>query len=164
MNTFHELFLRAQAVRRVAIVGGTHGNEATGVAVARYLARHPTAARRPSFETMTILANTAAIAANTRYVDEDLNRCFLSELLGDASRASGEAARARELDLLIGPKGSEQAHDLVIDLHNTTSNSGIALMSRYQIPACRVSRVVSFCWASLARLRGSALVSTHSLI
>lgn len=117
-----------RAVRRVAIVGGTHGNEATGVAVARYLARHPTAARRPSFETMTILANTAAIAANTRYVDEDLNRCFLSELLGDASRASGEAARARELDLLIGPKGSEQAHDLVIDLHNTTSNSGIALM------------------------------------
>ena len=112
-------------VRRVVIVGGTHGNEATGVAVARALARRPPAPR--TFAVDVVLANAAAMARNARYVEEDMNRCFGAAALA-APPATVDARRARELNARIGPKGSASAADLVIDLHNTTSASGVALM------------------------------------
>lgn len=123
--------LPVSAVRRVAIIGGTHGNESNGVHLAKHFQRNPALVKRPSFETQVLLANTAAIAKNTRYVDEDLNRCYLLSDLADDGKASlnWERKRAREVDDIIGPKGAAEPHsDLVIDLHNTTSATGIALM------------------------------------
>ena len=35
---------------------------------------------------------------------------------------------AKELNAVLGPKGSAAAADLIIDLHNTTANTGVALM------------------------------------
>jgi len=115
-------------VRRVAVVGGTHGNERNGVLLARHFLANPERAARPSFETLTLLANPHAIKANARYVDEDMNRCFLKDKLA-APAENREAVRAREVDAILGPKSSdERAIDLVIDLHNTTSDCGYALM------------------------------------
>lgn len=93
--------------------------------------RHPELVRRTSFETEVFLSNEAAIAANTRYVDEDLNRCYLLGDLTDGAKQSinKERKRAHEVDARLGPKGSEEPRcDLVVDLHNTTAATDVALM------------------------------------
>lgn len=124
-------------IRSVAIVGGTHGNELNGVELAKHLQRNPALAQRPSFQTQVILANPAAIERNVRYVDEDLNRCFTRAALGDATRDSREARRAKELDATLGPKGSAApATDLVIDLHNTTAATGVCVLTAREDELC----------------------------
>lgn len=118
--------LAAKRPPRLVVVGGTHGNEYTGVWLAKELANKKLA---PGVE--TFMANHAAIQANRRFVDEDLNRCFSREKL-DGFRADGaatvEAARALEVDAALGPKGSDAAADLVVDLHTTTANMGITII------------------------------------
>ena len=113
---------------RVAVTGGTHGNEPNGVELARHLQRHPELAARGSFDTTVLITNPAAVAKSVRYVEEDLNRCFLKKDLADDGRSSLEAVRARELNAILGPKGTVDAMDYIIDLHNTTANTGVALM------------------------------------
>ena len=104
------------AKHRVVVVGGTHGNEYTGVWLEKAL--------RDKSE--TIVGNPAAVEANRRFLDEDLNRCFLRSKL-DAPPETREALRAREVDAALGPKGSDTAADLVIDLHTTTANMGVTI-------------------------------------
>lgn len=123
--------LPSSAVKRVAIVGGTHGNETNGVQLAKHFMRNLEQVQRPSFSTEVLLANHGAIEANTRYVDEDLNRCYYVADLTDDSKASlnKERKRAREVDQVLGPKSSPEPRcDLVIDLHNTTASTDIALL------------------------------------
>lgn len=43
-----------------------------------------------------------------------------------------EVTRARELNQLLGPKGSTEAFDLILDLHNTTANVGSCLIAESQ--------------------------------
>lgn len=40
-----------------------------------------------------------------------------------------EVTRARELNQLLGPKGTDQAFDFILDLHNTTANTGVCFVS-----------------------------------
>lgn len=40
-----------------------------------------------------------------------------------------EMIRSRELNTMLGPKGSPEAMDLVCDLHNTTANMGLCLIA-----------------------------------
>ena len=108
------------AKHRVVVVGGTHGNEYTGVWLEKAL--------RDKSE--TIVGNPAAVEANRRFLDEDLNRCFLRSKL-DAPPETREAQRAREVDAALGPKGSDNAADLVIDLHTTTANMGVTMICDY---------------------------------
>ena len=91
------IWVHSREIRSVAIVGGTPGNETNGVALARHLMRHPELAARPTFETTTLLHNTAAIGKNVRYVEEDLNRCYFAKDLADASLTTMEAKRAKEV-------------------------------------------------------------------
>ena len=91
--------LRRQPVRRVAIVGGTHGNELLGVQLIGMLEQRPEETHRPSFETTCVLANPEAVRRNTRYVTTDLNRCFSAEALAaEVVGDSVEARRAQELE------------------------------------------------------------------
>lgn len=122
--------LSKSPVSCVAVVGGAHGNESNGIALARHFEAHPELASRPSFETVVVIGNPAAVAANRRYIETDLNRCFLAETLSDpAHQHSLEHCRARELDEILGPKrSSEPRADFVIDLHNSTAATGVALM------------------------------------
>ncbi|XP_048215695.1 N-acyl-aromatic-L-amino acid amidohydrolase (carboxylate-forming) isoform X2 [Perognathus longimembris pacificus] len=116
---------------RVAVTGGTHGNEMSGVYLARHWLQCPEELRRPSFSAIPILANPEASAACSRYVGQDLNRSFTSAVL--TSRATSndpyEVTRARELNQWLGPKASGQAFDFILDLHNTTANMRACILA-----------------------------------
>lgn len=65
---------------RVAVCGGTHGNELSGVYLVKELLKLQ---RRPSEDDdeeptslLTVLSNPRAVQQGRRYTDTDLNRCF----------------------------------------------------------------------------------------
>ncbi|XP_057634969.1 N-acyl-aromatic-L-amino acid amidohydrolase (carboxylate-forming) [Chionomys nivalis] len=120
-----------QPLRRVAVTGGTHGNEMCGVYLVKHWLQAPGELQRPSFSAMPVLANPAATAACRRYLGRDLNRTCTLTLLNSAATPDDpyEATRARELNQLLGPKGTDQAFDFILDLHNTTANTGVCLIS-----------------------------------
>ncbi|XP_005384354.1 PREDICTED: N-acyl-aromatic-L-amino acid amidohydrolase (carboxylate-forming) [Chinchilla lanigera] len=111
---------------RVAVTGGTHGNEMSGVYLARHWLRAPGELQRPSFSAVPVLANPAATAVCRRHIGRDLNRTFTNTFLTSKPTPDEpyEVTRARELNQLLGPKNSSQAFDFLLDLHNTTANMG----------------------------------------
>nr|XP_003941237.1 N-acyl-aromatic-L-amino acid amidohydrolase (carboxylate-forming) [Saimiri boliviensis boliviensis]XP_010350243.1 N-acyl-aromatic-L-amino acid amidohydrolase (carboxylate-forming) [Saimiri boliviensis boliviensis]XP_010350244.1 N-acyl-aromatic-L-amino acid amidohydrolase (carboxylate-forming) [Saimiri boliviensis boliviensis] len=123
--------LPREPLRRVAVAGGTHGNELSGVYLVRHWLLAPAELQRPSFSAVPVLANPAATAACRRYVDRDLNRTFTSTFLNSTPTPDDpyEVTRARELNQLLGPKASGRAFDFVLDLHNTTANMGTCLIA-----------------------------------
>jgi succinylglutamate desuccinylase len=116
----------SKQIHRVAIVGGTHGNELTGVYLAKKFLARPELVERSSFDTQVLLANPEAIRLNRRYVDRDLNRCFGQADL-DRDLAGYEYGLARGIAAALGPKDQSQA-DVIFDLHSTTSNMGLSIM------------------------------------
>ena len=91
--------LSSNPVSRVAIVGGTHGNERNGVALAQHFIDCPQHIARPSFEAVAIIGNPAAVQANQRYVEVDMNRCFEAHVL-EVRRGQ---IKASEPSLSYGP-------------------------------------------------------------
>lgn len=71
-----------EPLRRVAVTGGTHGNEMCGVYLAQHWLKAPGELQRASFSAEPVLANPAAAAACRRYIDRDLNRTFTLDFLG----------------------------------------------------------------------------------
>jgi hypothetical protein len=119
-------------IRSVCIVGGTHGNERLGVELCRQWLRDATPVTRSTFHTRVVHGNPAAIAANKRFAEVDLNRQF-SGVPSEKPSADlpSEARRARELDRELGPKGvysKQPAVDFLIDLHSTNSPVGLVSM------------------------------------
>jgi len=114
-------------IQNVAIVGGTHGNELTGVYLLKRWAKLPEEICRSSFSTHTFMGNPKAYELNRRFVDEDLNRCFANSTLASSTKTSYESHRAVFLNQLIGPKEAPR-HDFVIDLHTSTSNCGAMII------------------------------------
>ncbi|MDZ7958535.1 MAG: aspartoacylase [Aulosira sp. DedQUE10] len=114
-------------IKRVVIVGGTHGNELTGIYLVKKFERSPDLIQRLSFETLTLIANPKAYAIGKRYTDTDLNRCFLPQDLENPSLSSYEAQRAKVIYQTFGSEGSQQA-DFVIDLHSSTANMGLSII------------------------------------
>ncbi len=112
---------------RVLIVGGTHGNEFTGVYLIKKFDQFPQLINRSSFETLTLLANPQAFTAVRRYINKDLNRCFMPQNLEDLTLSSYEDLRAREINYLFGKNGQNPV-DLIVDLHSTTANMGITII------------------------------------
>lgn len=111
--------------RRIAVVGGTHGNEKGGIWVVEEMLRSPEAWRRQGLEITALLANPEAAQRNLRYLDRDLNRCFGPELAQSRpDHPHRERRRALEIQELLCPGGLRP--DLVVDLHNTTSNMGLS--------------------------------------
>lgn len=79
----------------VAIVGAIHGDEPCGAsAVEHFLEKPPTVERPVAF----VLANEEALAAETRFLEEDLNRAFP----GDAEAETHEGRLAARLTEAIG--------------------------------------------------------------
>ncbi|XP_042256233.1 N-acyl-aromatic-L-amino acid amidohydrolase (carboxylate-forming) B-like [Thunnus maccoyii] len=117
---------------RVAVCGGTHGNELSGVYLVRELLKAQQ--KREEEEPMTVmmvLSNPRAMLQCRRYIDTDLNRCFTHAILNgpESDMAPYEMIRSRELNAMLGPKGSPEAVDFVCDLHNTTANMGLCLIA-----------------------------------
>lgn len=125
--------IMAGPIRRVVIVGGTHGNELTGIYLVKKFQQDPRLLYRQSFESITLLANPEAIAANRRYIDRDLNRCFGNEDLADSTLTSYEDQRAKAIAAQLGPKSQPKA-DVIIDLHSTTSNMGLTVLPSSKNP------------------------------
>jgi succinylglutamate desuccinylase len=115
-------------IKRVLLVGGTHGNELTGIYLIKKFEQYPDLIRRSSFETLTLLGNPRAVEACVRYIDQDLNRSFDFQKLKHQDQFSPyENQRAREIKAKFGQAGSTLI-DLVIDQHSTTSNVGFMLI------------------------------------
>lgn len=114
-------------IKHVSIVGGTHGNEFSGIYLLKKWQTLPTLIKRSTFETQTMLANPNAFRDNKRYIDNDLNRQFTLADLANPTLGNYEQSRAKAINLQLGPKGMAKT-DLIIDLHNTTSNMGSTLI------------------------------------
>ncbi|WP_318455925.1 aspartoacylase [Photobacterium leiognathi] len=114
-------------IKNVAVVGGTHGNEFSGIYLLKKWQSTPQSLVRESFSVETVFANPKAFDENKRYVDHDLNRQFGLHDLANFKLASYEQSRAKALNEQIGPKGNAKS-DFIIDLHNTTSNMGPSLI------------------------------------
>lgn len=114
-------------IRKVAIVGGTHGNEYTGTFLLKRWNKNLHEVQRDSFITQLIWANPKAFYENKRYIDTDLNRCFLCADLQDETIITYEGNRAKVINMMLGPK-LNPSFDFVIDVHTTTCNMGITLV------------------------------------
>lgn len=120
-------------IQRVVIVGGTHGNELTGIYLVKKFRRYPHLLKRKSFEAQTLLANTKAIAANRRFISRDLNRCFGADDLANPFLASYEEQRAKEIAAQLTPESSPNV-EVIIDVHSTTSNMGFTIIPSVSSP------------------------------
>lgn len=69
-------------VRRVAIFGGTHGNELSGVFLVKHWQEDGAEIQRTGVEVKPFLTNPRAVKKCTRYIDCDLNRVFDPDNLG----------------------------------------------------------------------------------
>jgi succinylglutamate desuccinylase len=114
-------------IKRVAIVGGTHGNELTGVMLVKKFLRYAQLVQRQSFETVCLLANPRAIELTRRYIDRDLNRCFDHHDLANLELTGYENNLAKQLCARYGAGGSEPV-DAIFDLHSTTANMGMTII------------------------------------
>ncbi|XP_075450258.1 aspartoacylase isoform X2 [Ascaphus truei] len=117
-------------VRRVAIFGGTHGNELSGVVLVKHWLKHGEEITRPGMEVRPFITNPRAVEKCIRYVDTDLNRVFDSENLRKEKTTNlpYEVKTAQDINCIFGPKGSDDAYDVIFDLHNTTSHMGATLI------------------------------------
>jgi succinylglutamate desuccinylase/GNAT superfamily N-acetyltransferase len=102
-------YLGARIVRRVAVVGGTHGNERLGIELVKHWQRDPTQLHRSTLLVTPILANPPAIVKNVRFIDTDLNRQFPVDKLEKIM-----AATADPIDHLpvVGSKRKVDALDI----------------------------------------------------
>jgi succinylglutamate desuccinylase len=123
----------AKVIDRVLVVGGTHGNELTGVYLVKKFQQFPKLLENNSFRTTVLLANTQAIAANCRYIDRDLNRCFAPQDLADPTVCDYEGTRAKEIAAQWHNEFSSQ-QSLIIDLHSSTANMGLTLLLANDCP------------------------------
>lgn len=110
----------------IALVGGTHGNETSGIQLIKNWQKHGIPEQFQALNISLHIANQAALNANVRFVEEDLNRQFTLDGLA-SSNSSKEAILAKAINAELGPKGASNT-DFVIDIHNTTSEMGAALI------------------------------------
>jgi aspartoacylase len=114
--------------KTVYIVGGTHGNERTGVMLVQSWQQDARAIQRQAFDTRLLMANPEAVRRNTRFVHQDLNRSFRPSRPSDSSPAGHERERARAIDRRMAA-ARERGSVFVIDLHTSTANMGVTLIT-----------------------------------
>lgn len=89
-------------MRKILVIGGTHGNELLGVKLVESLQKQP-------LENVdAIIANPRAVKVGTRFTESDLNRSF-----GPQKNRAYEVKRAREIQTIA------KNYDVVLDFHNT---------------------------------------------
>ena len=108
-------------MKHVFIVGGTHGNEWTGVTIVNHLQHRMQKASGVQLE--FVHANPKAFEINRRFVDIDLNRVFAPVHQNENLNAY-EYTRAQELIAQFNQKPD----GYIIDIHTTTGNMGVTLI------------------------------------
>jgi succinylglutamate desuccinylase len=107
----------------IAVLGGTHGNEWSGVKVVQDFVPTLLAKTKYPFQIHPMLVNLKAIEAARRFIDFDMNR--ISAHLKDKTFAHHyEWKRAGEISEFFTAKKI----DFIIDMHTTTSNMGVTLI------------------------------------
>ena len=114
----------AASVKRVALVGGTHGGELTGVFLVKKFQQSSHLIKRHGIETISLIANEKAVVMGTRYIDTDLNRAFNRQELENPQLTNHEQSLAKKIARRI----QQEKIDLIIDLHSTTSNMGLTVI------------------------------------
>lgn len=114
-------------IKQIAVVGGTHGNEFSGIYLLDKWRKFPQQLQRRGLNIETLFANPKGFEANKRYIDCDLNRQFMANDLANIELGNYEQSRAKAINQQLGPKGDART-DFIIDLHNTTSNMGPTLI------------------------------------
>ena len=109
---------------KVALVGGTHGGELTGVFLVKKFQQSPQLIQRDGIETISLIANEKAVAMGTRYIDTDLNRAFNRQDLENPQLTNHEQSLAKKIARRI----KQEKIDLIIDLHSTTANMGLTVI------------------------------------
>ncbi|MEY2643543.1 MAG: hypothetical protein RLZZ611_192 [Cyanobacteriota bacterium] len=125
---------KADAAGRLLLVGATHGNERNAPWLLEQWRQRPELLANAGLALEMVIGNPAALAANRRYIDRDLNRSFAPALLANPDRRELEVLRARELLAQVGPSG-DRACPVVLDLHSTTSGMGNSLVIYGRRPA-----------------------------
>ena len=112
---------------QVLFVAGTHGNELNGSWLVDQWLMDPGLLQTNGLNVLPVIGNPQARQAQKRYLDVDLNRSFIPELLAKTSPKELEVRRAQELISQYGPNGASPCQ-IVIDLHSTTSAMGSSLV------------------------------------
>jgi len=117
----------------VLVVAGTHGNEVNAPWLLQQWQACPDLIDAAGLSVQRVIGNPEALNRRCRYVDRDLNRCFLPDQL--EREASGlEFQRAGELLRLHGSNG-EHPCAVALDLHSTTAAMGNSLVVYGRRPA-----------------------------
>lgn len=119
--------VKGDKINQVALVGGTHGNEFTGIYLLNKYRQFPKKLGDNNFNVELFEANHKAYEANKRYLERDLNRSFQQIDLDDETLNDYEDLRAKEINQALGPKGDSRT-DMIIDLHTSTAPMGINLV------------------------------------
>ncbi|MEZ9698980.1 aspartoacylase [Vibrio sp. 10N.261.46.E12] len=110
-------------IKQVLLVAGTHGNELSGIYLNKLIKEGMYGADRSTFSATSVIVNPKAVEQNVRYIDTDLNRQFS---VGDKESGSDLAEQAVARQFAERYENREQ--QLIVDLHNTTSNMGATLI------------------------------------
>lgn len=107
--------------KTITILGGTHGNERTGIEVVKKLKAQAEAGefQVDQGKVFLILGNLQAIELNERgsKPHQDMNRCFHQNILEEEPGATFEEQRAATIAPFL------QQSDIVLDLHATNKPS-----------------------------------------
>ena len=117
----------------IAIIGGIHGDEPCGVnAIEHILAEEPDLERPVAF----IIANEKALAANERYLEEDLNRIFPGDPEGETHESRLAAKLVDEVkDCLTFSMHSTQSYSEMFALVKELREFSREICSRLSVDA-----------------------------
>nr|WP_275664223.1 aspartoacylase [Vibrio brasiliensis] len=132
LNLVTREIINVDKLSNILIVAGTHGNELSGIYTHKLIEEGLFIADRSTFSSTSVIANPTAVRHQCRYLDNDLNRQFAT--LSDATSCpSNEALLARQFI----DKYASNNNQLIVDLHNTTSNMGATLILLSENPFYR---------------------------
>lgn len=109
------------SIQSILLVGGTHGNELTGVHCVKYFQETRLLEKQSNVVLHYLIANPKAVEENKRYCEQDLNRSFKSIDLANQSLHNKEQFLAKNINQQFGNKGKTPV-DFIIDLHTSTTN------------------------------------------
>ena len=110
----------------ILAVSGIHGNEPSGArAIKTFLSLLNTQMPQISGAVLGIVGNVQASTENRRYLDKDLNRCFLPDLMAGGAPAllGAEARELKELVHLLHQLQTEYEDVCFIDCHTTAAQT-----------------------------------------
>jgi len=129
-------YIGSQGGPLLVIFGAMHGNESAGVKAIdltlKMLEVEPI--KNPDFQyrgsMLGLIGNLAAYKRGERFINKDLNRCWIKGEIGKNSGKENLSAEELEIhEVLSIVKGSIAKHSpsevIVLDLHTTSSNGGI---------------------------------------